>query len=194
MNEWTPPAPLQTEKEKMLAGETYYAADPELVRERLRARRLTRLFNDSRETEESQRLVLLKRLFGGSGENLVIEPPFHCDYGYNIFVGENFYANFGCVVLDVNEVRVGDFCMLGPGVHIYTARHPLEAGPRRAGEESGRPVRIGNDVWIGGRAVILPGVHIGDGAVIGGGAVVVKDVPAQALAAGNPARVIRMLE
>ena len=177
----------RTEKEKMLAGEFYTAADPELVQERQRARGLTRLFNDSLESESGQRKILLQRLFGSVGDAVEVEPSFRCDYGYNIHVGEHFYANFGCVILDVCPVRIGRNCMLGPGVHIYTATHPLDPAMRRAGLEFGKPVAIGNDVWIGGQAIILPGVIIGDNAVVAAGAVVTRDVPPGALVMGNPA-------
>lgn len=150
----------KTEKEKMLSGELYQAADPELVKDRLNARRLTRLFNQSLETENEQRIELLRELFGSTGNNYYIEPSFRCDYGYNIHVGENFYANFDCVFLDVCEIRIGDNCFLAPGVHIYTATHPLEAQARISGAEFGKSVTIGHNVWIGGRAAINPGVKI----------------------------------
>ena len=186
--------PKATEKEKMLAGEIYSSADPELVQNRLRARGLTRLFNDSLENEQSQRKVLLQRLLGSLGETIEIEPPFRCDYGYNIHLGNKFYANFGCVILDVCAVRIGSNCMLAPGVHIYTAAHPLNSAERIAGLEYGKPVTIGDNVWIGGKAIILPGVTIGDNVVVAAGAVVTKDVPSNALAMGNPAVVRRDLE
>lgn len=185
---------IRTEKQKMLAGEAYLAADPELVQERQRARRTTRLLNDTMENELSQRNVLIRRLFGAADESTEIEPPFHCDYGYNIYVGKRFYANFDCVILDVCEVRIGDDCLLGPGVQIYTATHPLDPARRAARQESGGPVRIGNNVWIGGRSIILPGVSIGDNAVVAAGSIVTKDVPAGALVMGNPATIRRMLD
>lgn len=177
----------KAEKQKMLAGELYLASDPALLLDRQRARGLTRMYNDSLESEISQRAVVLKRLFGASGEGCEVEPPFQCDYGYNIYVGQRFYANYGCVVLDVCPVRIGDDCMLGPGVHIYTATHPLDPSLRRSKLEYGLPVNIGNNVWIGGRAVILPGVSIGDEAVVAAGAVVTRDVPPGVLVMGNPA-------
>ncbi|QDY45225.1 acetyltransferase [Planococcus glaciei] len=185
---------MKSEKEKMLKGELYDAADPELQEERLHARRLTRLFNQSLEADTDRRTALLKELFGSTGEVLVVEPAFRCDYGYNIHVGENFYANFDCVFLDVSEIRIGANCLMGPGVHIYTATHPLNVKERIAGPEAGRPVRIGDNVWIGGRAVINPGITIGDNAVISSGAVVNKDVPANAFVGGNPIRTIKQLE
>jgi maltose O-acetyltransferase len=185
---------MLTEKEKMLAGELYDAADPILVKERSNARRLTRLFNLTEETEEEKRTELLKELLGSTGDKLYVEPIFRCDYGYNIKVGENFYANFDCTILDVCEVTIGDNCFMAPGVHIYTAGHPLHPDERNAGPEFGKPVTIGNSVWIGGRAVINPGVKIGNNAVIASGAVVTKDVPDNAVVGGNPARVIKFIE
>jgi maltose O-acetyltransferase len=182
---------MKTEKEKMLAGELYHAGDAQLMKERLNARRLTRLFNESLETDENGRTALLKELFGSTGENLYIEPAFRCDYGYNIHVGENFFANFDCVFLDVCEIRIGDNCFIAPGVHIYTATHPLNAAERISGAEYGVPVTIGDNVWIGGRAVINPGVTIGNNVVVASGAVVTKDVPDNVVVGGNPARVLK---
>lgn len=184
----------KTEKEKMVSGELYQASDPELVKDRLRARRLTRLFNQSLETDSDRRNELLRELFGSTGNNCYIEPTFRCDYGYNIHVGENFYANFDCVLLDVCEIRIGDNCLLAPGVHIYTATHPLEANDRISGAEFGKPVTIGNNVWIGGRAIINPGVTIGHNAVIASGAVVTKEVPDNVVVGGNPAKFIKLIE
>jgi len=184
----------KTEKEKMLSGELYQAADPELIKDRLNARRLTRLFNESIETEFEQRQTLVRELFGSTGNNYYVEPTFRCDYGYNIHVGENFYANFDCVFLDVCEICIGDNCFLAPGVHIYTATHPLEAQERISGAEFGKPVTIGDNVWIGGRAVINPGVRIGNNAVIASGAVVTKDVPDNVVVGGNPAKVIKQID
>ncbi|QIZ08189.1 sugar O-acetyltransferase [Priestia megaterium] len=182
---------MKTEKEKMLNGELYNAADTQLLRERMNARRLTRLFNDSLETDDKKRTELLNELFGSTGESLYIEPTFHCDYGYNIHVGENFYANFDCVFLDVCEIRIGDNCFIAPGVHIYTATHPLNERERISGGEYGIPVSIGNNVWIGGRAIINPGVKIGNNVVIASGAVVTKDVPENVVVGGNPAKIIK---
>jgi maltose O-acetyltransferase len=184
---------MRTEKEKMVAGEMYSPMDPELVRDRMEARRMVRLYNQTLETELEQRLSILKELLGSTGEHLYMETNIRFDYGYNTHVGENFYANFDCTILDVCEVRIGDNCMLAPGVHIYTATHPLDPVERNSGKENGKPVSIGNNVWIGGMAVINPGVTIGDNAVIASGAVVTKDVPANAVVGGNPARIIKML-
>lgn len=185
---------MKTEKEKMLAGKLYNAGDPELVNDRVNARRLTRLYNETLETDLESRTELLKTLFGSTGESLYIEPTFRCDYGSNIHVGENFYANFDCVFLDVCEIRIGDNCFVAPGVHIYTATHPLNAQERISGVEYGIPVTIGDNVWIGGRAVINPGVKIGNNVVVASGAVVTKDVPDNVVVGGNPARVIKEID
>lgn len=183
----------ETEREKMLAGELYSAADPELVAARQNAGRLTRLYNQTTETEYGRRTEILRELFGTAGGDPYVEPPFHCDYGYNIHVGDRFYANYDCVILDVCEVRIGDDCLLAPGVHIYTATHPLDPVQRAAGQEFGKPVTIGNKVWIGGRAVINPGVTIGDNSVIASGAVVTRDVPPNTVVGGNPAVIIKKI-
>ncbi|CAM3309947.1 MULTISPECIES: sugar O-acetyltransferase [Saccharibacillus] len=181
----------RTEKQKMLAGELYKAWDEELTNERNRARRLVRQYNATTEEEEALRAEIIRELFGSTGANFGIEPNLRVDYGSNIHVGENFYANFDCTILDVCEVRIGDNCMLAPGVSLYTATHPIDPYERIAGPELGKPITIGHNVWIGGRAVINPGVTIGDNAVIASGAVVTKDVPANVIVGGNPARVIR---
>jgi maltose O-acetyltransferase len=185
---------MKTEKEKMLNGEMYNPADPELVKERESARKLTRLYNQTLEMEDSKRTDLLKQLFGSTGESIFIEPNFRCDYGSNIHVGDNFFANFDCVFLDVCEIRIGDNCFIAPGVHIYTATHPLNPKERASGVEYGIPVTIGDNVWIGGKSVINPGVKIGDNVVIASGAVVTKDVPNNVVVGGNPARVIKQIE
>jgi maltose O-acetyltransferase len=185
---------MKTEKKKMINGERYLAADSELVNEREKARRLTRLYNLTLETEGSLRIQLLKELFGSMGENIYVEPNFRCDYGYNIHVGENFYANFDCVFLDVCEIRIGDNCLVAPGVHIYTAGHPINRVERTSGIEFGASVQIGNDVWIGGRAIINPGVTIGNNVIIASGSVVTKDVPNNVIVGGNPARIIKNIE
>lgn len=184
---------MKSEKEKMLSGQLYRATDPELLKEREHARRLTRLFNQTLETEHERRVSLLKELFGSTGENLYIEPPFYCDYGYNIHIGQNFFANFNCVFLDVCHIHIGDNCLIGPGVHIYTATHPIDPTERISGLEYGAPVSIGDHVWIGGGAIINPGVKIGNNVVIASGAVVTKDVPDHVVVGGNPAKVIKQL-
>ncbi|ALC85120.1 acetyltransferase [Bacillus sp. FJAT-22090] len=185
---------MKSEKEKMLLGELYNPTDPELLKEKLTARRLTRLYNQTLETEEDKRTELLKELFGSTGKSLSIEPTLRCDYGYNIHVGENFYANFDCVFLDVCEIRIGDNCFIAPGVHIYTATHPLNAEERVSGVEYGIPVKIGDNVWIGGNSVINPGVTIGNNVVIASGSVVTKDVPANVVVGGNPAKIIKQID
>lgn len=184
---------MPSEKEKMLNGEAYMASDPELVRERRNARRLLRQINDSSDADPFTREEFIRELLGSTGRNFYIEPPFRCDYGYNIHVGDDFYANFDCVILDVCEVRIGNNVLLGPGVHIYTATHPLEHDLRMSGLEGGKPVIIGDNVWIGGKSIILPGVTVGNNVVVGAGSVVTRDVPDNVLIAGNPARVIREL-
>src|SRR4051794_19233234 len=178
----------------MLAGELYNPADPELFQGRLNARRLTRLYNQTIETDLEHRTAILKELFGSTGNSLYIEPTFRCDYGYNIHIGENFYANFDCVFLDVCEIHIGDNCFIAPGVHIYTATHPINPTERISGAEYGIPIYIGHNVWIGGRAVINPGVKIGNNVVIASGAVVTKDVPDNVVVGGNPARIIKEIE
>lgn len=184
---------MKTEKEKMLNGELYDAGDPVLMEERVNARRQTRIYNQTLETEDQRRYELLSELLGSTGQRFHIEPPFRCDYGYNIRLGENFYANYDCVFLDVCEIRIGDNCFIAPGVHIYTATHPLNAKERITGAEFGKPVIIGHNVWIGGRAVINPGVTVGNNVVIASGAVVTKDVPDNVLVGGNPARIIKTI-
>jgi len=181
---------MRSEKDKMLAGELYNPADPLLLKEREETRRQVRLYNHVLETDV-QRLKALKALFGSTGENLYIEPNLRLDYGYNIHVGENFFANFDCILLDVCEIRFGDNCMLGPNVQIYTATHPLDPHERNAGKEYAKPITFGDNVWIGGGAIINPGVRVGNNVVIASGAVVTKDVPDNVVVGGNPARIIK---
>lgn len=183
-----------TEKEKMLAGEYYMASDPQLVEERLEARRLTRLYNQTEEWEDVRRRELLGQLLGGMGHNCYIEPTFRCDYGKNIRVGDNFYANFDCVILDVGPVTIGDNCLLAPRVCLCAAGHPTDPADRRSGKEFGKPITLGNNVWLGAGVIVNPGVTIGDNTVVASGAVVTRDLPANVVAAGCPARVIRSLE
>ena len=182
-----------TEREKMLAGELYDPLDVELVAARARARDLLWELNATREAEEENRRRLLRDLFGSGGDTAWLQPPFFCDYGSHIHLGERVYFNFNCVVLDVCEVHVGARTLFGPAVQILTATHPLDAILRRT-QEFGKPITIGSDVWVGGGAIILPGVTVGERAVIGAGSVVTKDVPAGVLAVGNPCRVVRHLE
>lgn len=184
----------QSEKEKMLAGELYRSADPELVRDRLAVRRLVRRFNTTTEEELELRQELFRRIVGHAAGGVEVEPPFNCDYGYNISVGATFYANFGCVMLDCARITIGDNAFLGPYVQLYTAYHPLEPAVRNAGVELAAPITIGHNVWIGGGTVINPGVTIGDNVTIGSGSVVTRDIPPNVVAAGNPCRVLRRLE
>jgi maltose O-acetyltransferase len=183
---------MPTERDKMLAGELYDPLDPELSAARVRARDLCQDLNATREADAAVRRRMLSDLFGAGGDEVWMQPPFYCDYGSNIFLGKRVFFNFNCVVLDVCAVRIGDFTLFGPAVQIYTATHPLDAELRRT-REFARPVTIGSDVWVGGAAVILPGVTIGSRSVIGGGSVVTRDVPDDVFAAGNPCRVIRSL-
>ncbi|AYB39870.1 sugar O-acetyltransferase [Brevibacillus laterosporus] len=182
---------MKTEKQKMVDGELYDASDVELYEERQQASRLTRLYNQSLETEKEVRKGILSQLFGSKGEDCIIQPNFRCDYGYNIHLGEHFFANYDCIMLDVCEIRIGEHCMLGPGVHIYTAMHPLHPLERASGLEYGKPVVIGNHVWIGGGAIINPGVRIGHNVVVASGAVVTKNVPDNVVVGGNPAVIIK---
>ena len=183
---------MPTEREKMLAGELYDPFDPELVEARIRSRDLCQDLNRTRERDEDERRRILIALFGAGGEDVWMQPPFFCDYGSNIFLGKRVFFNFNCIVLDVCAVRIGDYTLFGPAVQIYTATHPLEAELRRR-QEFAKPVTIGSDVWVGGAAVICPGVTIGSRAVIGAGSVVTRDIPEGVFAAGNPCRVIRQL-
>ena len=178
-----------SEKQKMLTGQLYHAGCPELQAEQIASKHWMHRYNNSVELLNDARHGLLREHFCHVGEGTVIRPPFYCDYGYNIRVGRNTFINFNCVMLDVVPVSIGDDCQVGPNVQIYAADHPLDPDVRRSGLESGRPVTIGNNVWIGGAAVILPGVTIGDNAVVGAGSVVTRDVPAGAVVVGNPARV-----
>jgi maltose O-acetyltransferase len=184
---------MASERDKMLAGERYDPLDLDLVARRTRARDLCQMLNASRESETDDRRAILRDLFGAGGDTVWMQPPFYCDYGENIRLGERVFFNFNCVVLDVCPVTIGDFTLFGPAVQIYTPLHPLDAEARRR-EEYGAPIEIGADVWVGGGAIILPGVSIGDRAVIGAGSVVTRAVPAGVLAVGNPCRVIREID
>lgn len=184
----------ESQKQRMLAGELYSAQDPELIEARRRARRACREYNASSESDPALRTRLLGSLLGACGPRIEVEPPFFCDYGFNIRAADNLYMNFGCVILDCARVTLGRNVLLGPGVHIYAATHPLEASVRAGGLELARPVTIGDDVWIGGGAIICPGVEIGGRSVIGAGSVVTRSIPAGSLAVGNPCRVQRSIE
>jgi maltose O-acetyltransferase len=181
---------MPSEREKMIAGELYDPLDSELAAARDRARDLCQTLNATRETERDARRAILRDLFAKGGDTVWMQPPFFCDYGSNIELGERVFFNFNCVVLDVCPVRIGSFSLFGPAVQVYTAMHPMNAEQRRR-QEFGKPVEIGSDVWVGGGAIILPGVRIGSRAVIGAGSVVTRDVPEDVFAAGNPCRVIR---
>jgi maltose O-acetyltransferase len=184
---------MATEREKMLAGQLYDPLDPDLAAGRARARDLCQELNTTRESDVDQRRRILRELFGKGGDTVWMQPPFFCDYGTNIELGERVFFNFNCVVLDVCRVRIGDFTMFGPAVQIYTPLHPLTAAARRQ-HEFGSPVEIGSDVWVGGGAIILPGVTIGSRSVIGAGSVVTRDIPEGVLAVGNPCRVVRAID
>ena len=183
---------MKTEKEKMLSGENYIALDKELVQYRIRAKKLLHKINVTEYWVNKNTRKLIAELLSNSKHVVHIEPPFHCDYGYNIECGENVFFNVNCVVLDVAKVKIGSNVLFGPSVQLYTATHPLDKIERRT-VESAKPITIGDDCWIGGQVVICPGVTIGSGSVIGAGSVVTKDIPANTLAVGNPAKVIRKL-
>ncbi len=183
---------MSTERDRMIAGERYDPRDATLAADRARARDLCWALNATAESQPDERRRLLTNLFGAGGDTASIQSPFHCDYGHNIALGERVYFNFNCVVLDVCPVHIGSFSMFGPAVQIYTALHPLDAVERR-GKEYGKPVRIGSDVWVGGGAIIQPGVTIGSRTVIGAGSVVTRDIPDDVIAVGNPCRVLRAI-
>jgi maltose O-acetyltransferase len=183
---------MKTEKEKMLAGELYNAQDPQLLAERQRAQLLFQELNAT-PADQPARARLLRGLLPHAGTELGLTSPFYCDYGTNITLGDQVFFNFNCTILDVAAVTIGSRTLFGPGVQVYTATHPLDYQERATGLEYAKPISIGEDVWVGGGAIICPGVRIGDRAVIGAGSVVTKDIPADTLAAGNPCRVIREL-
>ncbi|WMT79670.1 sugar O-acetyltransferase [Bradyrhizobium sp. Ash2021] len=180
---------MRTEKEKMLAGELYDANSHEIQADLAATHKWLARYNASLDMPSSERQKLLLKRFAAVGEGAVIRPPFHCDYGFNIQLGAGVFINFNCVILDVVEVTIGDRTQIGPGVQVLTADHPRGATERASGLEFGRPIRIGRNVWIGGGAIILPGISIGDDALISAGSVVTRNVPPEATAFGNPARV-----
>lgn len=184
---------MRSEREKMLAGEFYDPLDANLVARRERARNVCQRLNASSAAEEDLRRELCRQIFGRGGDTVWMQPPFWCDYGSNIELGERVFFNFNCIVLDVCRVRIGDYTLFGPGVQVLTPMHPMNAALRRK-EEYGRPIEIGSDVWVGAGALILPGVTIGSRAVIGAGSVVTRDIPAGMFAAGNPCKVIREID
>jgi maltose O-acetyltransferase len=183
----------QTEREKMLAGQLYRPSDPELVAARARARRLVRAYDDIDPDAQCERRALLSDLFADIGSDVVVESPFRCDYGWNISLGDGVYINTNCVILDCASVSIGSLTQLGPGVRICAATHPVDPGERKRGAEYALPIAIGANVWIAAGVVIGPGVKIGDDTVVGAGSVVLHDVPASVMAAGNPLRIVRDL-
>lgn len=184
---------MNSEKDKMLSGEIYSSNDPELIKDRISAKKLLHKLNVKEFWMNRSTRKIIAELIPNQPGNLYIEPPFHCDYGYNLFCGSNVYFNVNCVVLDSSKVTIGNDVLIGPGTHIYTASHPLDYEARKNSNLS-KPVTIGDNCWIGGQVVICPGVTIGEGSVIGAGSVVTKDIPAHCMAAGNPARVIKNLK
>jgi maltose O-acetyltransferase len=177
-----------SERQKMISGQPYNPGDPELQADQTAAKHWMARYNASLASSPADRRDLLRQRLGEVGEGAVIRPPFHCDYGYNIRLGRNVFLNFNCVILDVCEVEIGDLTQIGPGVQILTADHPRDPDDRARGVEFGKPIKIGRNVWIGGGAILLPGVNIGDDAVIGAGSVVTRDVAPGATVMGNPAR------
>lgn len=181
---------MKTEKAKMQQGELYDPGDPALYTDRVTAQRFMRAYNQTIVEDGDIRRLLLEAHLGAIGERCALRAPFYVDYGYNIFIGDSVFMNYGCVLLDVCEIHIGEKTQIGPGVQIYTADHPRDAPSRLAGVEFGKPISIGANVWIGGHAIIMPGITIGENAVIGAGSVVTRDVAADSSVAGNPARVI----
>ena len=189
----TPGRDARTQRERMLAGDLYIADDPELARDSQRAQTLLQQFNGSVPSDPDARRRILDDLLGSLGDGAEIRPPFHCDYGYQIHIGERTFVNFGLVALDVAPIRIGDDVQIGPHVQLLTPTHPLEPELRRAKWEAAEPITIGDNVWLGGGVVVCPGVTIGADTVVGAGSVVLRDVPAGVLVAGVPARVVRSL-
>ncbi|HEU4457659.1 MAG TPA: sugar O-acetyltransferase [Methylibium sp.] len=181
------------QRARMLAGEPYFASDPELVAAQVRAQTRVDRFNASASGAEPERRALLEDLFARFGEGSVLRPTLRCDYGFNISIGARSFINFGCVMLDCNRITIGDEVQIAPGVHLYTATHPIDAALRRAGWESALPVTIADGVWLGGGVIVNPGVTVGENSVVGAGSVVTRDVPPGVVAAGNPCRVLRRL-
>ena len=188
----TQEASAMTERELQQNG-MLYRPDAELMGLHNNAKRITRLLNNTSETERPRRMELVQELFASAGEGSYIEPPFFCDYGYNTTVGKNFYGNYDCVFLDCGKITIGDYVMLGPKVALYAVNHPIDPAVRQYHHDFPLPITIGNHVWIGGSTVVCPGVTIGDNTVIGAGSVVTKDIPPNVVAAGNPCRVIRSI-
>lgn len=185
---------MKTEFEKMINGELYNPADPELLAMRLQARTLIRKFNQSKPKSLKKRQKILKKLFGSMGKNVLIEPNLRVDYGCNIHVGDHFYANFDCVILDVAPVRIGNNCMLAPNVRLFTATHPIDSKERISGVEYAQPITIGDNCWLGGGAIVLPNVSLGNNVVVAAGAVVTKSFGDNVLIGGCPAKVLKKLK
>ena len=184
---------VRSQRDRMLAGDPYQAGDPALVAERLRCAKLILAYNQSAPDQPSERRQMLAALLGRIGAEIDIQPPFRCDYGAQIHVGERFFANYNLVALDVARITIGDDVQLGPNVQLLTAGHPLEPAARRNKEEWGKPIALGDNVWLGGGVIVCPGVSIGENAVVGAGSVVTRDLPGNVVAVGNPARVVRQL-
>jgi acetyltransferase-like isoleucine patch superfamily enzyme len=180
-----------TEKEKMLSGMPYKGFDEELVKERQYAKEVLFDFNSLRPNQIEERNERMKKLFGKVSSEFFIEPPFRCDYGYNISIGDNFYSNYNCIILDCAPVTIGDNVLFGPNVSLFTAGHPVHPLPRNEGIEYAFPITIGNNVWIGGGVIVNPGITIGDNVVVGSGSVVTKDIPSNVIAVGNPCKVLK---
>lgn len=185
---------MKTEREKMTAGEPFQTNDPQLMEDKKNARTLAESYNHASEEDPERRQEILRRLFGRCGEKFFIKPPFHCDYGYNIRIGENFFANFDCVFLDAAPITIGDNCMIGPQTNIYAIGHPIDPAERAKSIGLPSPVTIGDNVWIGGHVTILPGVTIGNNVVVGAGSVVTKSFPDNVVIAGNPAAIVKHIE
>lgn len=183
-----------SEKEKMLLGEMYVANCEELINERKKAKELCYEYNNLRPSQEQERNKIIKEILGSTKENFLIEQPFMCDYGYNIEIGKNFYSNHNLIILDGNKVKFGDNVFIAPNCGFYTAGHPIDYDTRNKGLEYAKPINVGDNVWIGGNVVVLPGVTIGDNCVIGAGSVVTKDIPDHTIAYGNPCRAVRKNE
>ena len=183
----------RSQRERMLSGDQYIADDPDLSRESRRAALQTARFNAAAGDDDAERDRILREFLGSIGEGTVIRPPFRCDYGYQIHIGARTFANWGLIALDVARITIGDDVQIGPNVQLLTATHPIEPEPRRAKWEGSKPITIGNNVWLGGGVIVCPGVTIGDNTVVGAGAIVVRDLPANVVAVGNPARVTRQI-
>lgn len=184
-----------SEKDKMLAGELYDANyDKELIKDRYNAKDICFEYNNLKPSDTENRYKIIKKLFAKTGEQITVEQNFWCDYGYNIFVGENFYMNHNCVILDGAKVEFGDNVFIAPNCGFHTAGHTLDSETRNKGLEYAKPIKVGNNVWIGGNVIVLPGVNIGDNVVIGAGSVVNKDIPPNSVAVGNPCKVIKEIK